>query len=245
MGQYGVDAQGVMVPTMTSALQQSINVGASDPNAPAGPTDIDASPTGWKAGQALVDRFGNPVTLSNDPQSVAAANYRSFLADKDITVANTIKEALARADEAIAGMGLTGAAKDKASALASAELGYLSASQLQGLQAAQQEQEQAVAQAAAAAAYAASQASADDVESQVDTFSSIGTSKAKGKSKGKAKGKSKGKSRAAIIDALVSAVGPGESALSATYAGLGYGGGLGEGAEGLGEGYGGFGGGWT
>jgi len=248
IGQAGVNNQGVMVPTMTSALQQSINVGASDPNAPAGQVDIDASPTGWATGQALVDRFGNPVTLSNDPQSVAAANYRSFLADKDINVANTIAAALARADEAVAGMGLTGAAAEKASALVSAELGYLSADQLAGLQAAQQEQEaaeqaaaeQAVAAQALADAQAAAAQAVDDFSdypSQGDYFDAAGNvvSGPAGAPQGAhhaGSAVSKAVDRAvqnAVIDALVNAVDPYGSDLSDEYGDLGYGGGFGEG----------------
>lgn len=143
------------------------------------PADIESSPTGWAPGQALIDMYGNKVTLSNDPQSVAAANYRSFMSNQNINVANTIAEALARADEAIAGMGLTGAAKDKASALASAEMGYLSPAQLAGLQAEQQEQDRAVAAAAAAMA-AASRSSGgdsggDDESDPEDTMAGFGT----------------------------------------------------------------------
>jgi hypothetical protein len=75
-------------------------------------------------------------------------------------------------------MGLTGATAQKASDLVSAELGYLSASQLAGLQAAQQAQDRA-AVAAAQAAYEASrssQGSSDDNESDPDdTMAGFGT----------------------------------------------------------------------
>jgi hypothetical protein len=174
----------------------------------------------------------------------------SPLSNQNITVANTIQEALARADEAIAGMGLTGAAAQKASALASAELGYLSADQLQGLQAAQQAQEQA-AQAAAAAAvesFSGGWGGGDDESDPDDTMAGFGTvTDAEVEA---VMAEIANDRQNAIIDALVSAVGPEESALSAGYmADLGYGGAFaagGTGAEGLnGDGMGGFGSGWT
>ena len=210
------------------------------------------------------------LSIGNAP----SIGYKDPRADKNINVANTIQEALARADEAIAGMGLTGAAAEKASALASAEMGYLSADQLAGLQAAQQEQEQveqafAAEQAALAQAYAADQSLAaaaavedfSDYPSQGDYFGAGGSvvSGPAGAPQGAhhaGSAASKAVDRAvdravqnAVIDALVNAVDPYGSALSADYADkLGYGGAFaagGTGGEGLGDNMGGFGSGWT
>jgi hypothetical protein len=214
----------------------------------AGQNTYGQASTGWAPGQALTttDVLGNvvDVTLSNDPVSVAIANARkSALANPDITVANTIAEQIAETTATVNAMGLTGAAAAAAAAQINANQGYVTADEYAGFKEAQQAQD--AAQAAAAAAQEADDAAAAAVE----TFSDVDWGQPAAPTASIAEDRAV---QNAIIDALVSAVGPEESALSAGYmADLGYGGGFaagGTGAEGLngnGEGYGGFGSGWT
>ena len=153
------------------------------------------------------------------------------LANADINVANTIAEQIAETQAQIDAMGLTGATAQAAQQAITGSSGYVTADQLAGLVAAQQEQDRAVAAAAAAAAAASAASSGGDWGGE-DTGVSAGPAGAPQGAHHAGSAASKAVDRAvqnAIIDALVSSVDPYGSDLSAEYGDLGYGGGFGEG----------------
>ena len=190
IGQYGVDDQGVMVPSSVELAPTAFNYFPETPSGqPVASTAMDpfgSFNVGATEMATGVDSFGGfgyggsgvspgvEAGLSEGPdyaderaELAAAQNavtnaLANPLANPDITVANTIAEQVAQTEATVNAMGLTGATAAAAAAAVNASQGYVTADMYAGFQEAQQAQDQAeaVAQAQAAASAAAAAASA-------------------------------------------------------------------------------------